>query len=110
MFKSTIKNSQQVRFSAKLGAIYSWNMRTSFIFHSIEDGFHDIQNLTQDFYKSQFLINSSIGIDIDAGDAAIFQIHLLLQQGTSAIFNNPSIFGLSKAYHRSYGIQIGFFY
>ena len=110
MFKSPIRNSQQVRFSAKIGAIYSWNMRTSFIFHSVEDGFHDIQNLTEDFYKSQFLFNGSLGIDINAGDAAIFQIHLLLQQGTGNIFNNPTIFGSSKAYNRAFGIQLGFFY
>jgi len=110
IFKSPIRNSQQVRFSAKVGAIYSWKMRTSFIFHSVEDGFHEIENLSKDFYRSQLLLNGSFGIDINAGDAAIFQIHLLLQQGAGNVFKNPTSFGLSKGYDRAFGIQLGFLY
>jgi hypothetical protein len=76
----------------------------------VEDGFHEIENLSKDFYRSQLLLNGSFGIDINAGDAAIFQIHLLLQQGAGNVFNNPTNFGLSKGYDRAFGIQLGFLY
>jgi len=106
----TPKIINNVRVSGKLGGILSFNTKTQMIFHSIEDGFHEITFPNANYYKNEILYFGSIGADINAGDNAIFQIHLFKQYGTKNIYNNASLFNNAEGFNRAWGISLGFLY
>lgn len=102
--------SNKVRFFGSLGIIYSKNLKTVDIFHSLEDGFHNIQFPASDYYKQDLLYSINLGIDINAGNTSIFQIQFFKHIGTKNIYSNNSIYQSYQGLNSAYGIRLGFLY
>lgn len=109
-FRSPEIKKSGIRLSARIGGAYSINSYTEYVFHSVEDGFHTIKNLSSDYYKNDLNIIGAIGVDINAGNTAIFQLQFFMQNGTKNVFSNSTLFGNAEGYNRAIGFQIGFFY
>lgn len=99
-----------LRFSGRFGVIWSTNFRTQNIFHSVEDGFHKITYPGSDYYETDLLYSGSLGADINAGNHAIFQVHVFLQSGTKNVFRESGTLSGHAGLNHAYGIQLGFFY
>jgi hypothetical protein len=98
------------RFSSRLGASFAYNTQTAQIWHSVEDGFHDIQKRTQQYYRGGINLLCSAGLDINAGPASLFQLHFFYQRGLQNVFRDSATFNNSRGYTQLYGLQFCFLY
>lgn len=48
-------NQNRCRLSTRIGGGFSRNFKSTYMFHSVEDGFHDYKDMKDDFYKTDFL-------------------------------------------------------
>jgi Outer membrane protein beta-barrel domain len=101
-----IKNT---RFHGSIGISPMKNFKSSFVQYSIEDGFHVIENHKGRYYKSDLGIAASLGVDINAGNSAIFQVHLYATWGTKNVYNQdfyPDAQGKTKVI----GLRLGWMF
>lgn len=101
-----IKNT---RFQGSLGIAPLINMQSKFVQYSVEDGFHVIEIQNDRYYKSDFAFTASGGLNINAGNACIFQIHLYGTWGTKNVFNAdfyPNASGKTKVF----GLKLGWMF
>lgn len=98
------------RFSGRLGASFAYNTQTAKIWHSVEDGFHDIEKVTDQYYRGGINLLSSAGLDINAGPASLFQLHIFYQQGLQNVFRDATAFSSSRGFTQLYGLQFSFLY
>jgi hypothetical protein len=108
--RSPVFNRERCRLSSRIGAGFSGNFKSTSVFHSIEDGFHENTDVKRDFYRSDLFTHVSGGLDINSGDQTLFQIHLYWQRGHRNIFSEKGDFGSSTGYNQSYGFQLSVFY
>lgn len=99
-----------MRFSSRLGASFAYNTQTAKIWHSVEDGFHDIQKRTDQYYRGGINLLSSAGLDINAGPATLFQLHVFYQRGLQNVFRDALAFNNGKGFTHLYGLQFCFLY
>lgn len=78
---------QGVRFQASGGISPVHNFESKFTQFSVEDGFHVKIVQNERYYKNDLAFIASAGIDINAANATIFQIHFYGSWGTKNVFN-----------------------
>jgi hypothetical protein len=98
-----------VRIAGSVGIVPGRMFNATQIFHSVEDGFHEYTDHTNDLSKSDLAYTASIGADIFAG-ATILQVRLLGNWGTKNVFKNPEVYPGQNGKNRTYGIQLGFMF
>lgn len=82
------------------------NFKTNRVFHSVEDGFHLEQKQSDLYFKSDFDINASLGINVDVTGAALLQVHLVAGMGSANIYNSASTFGNASGKNNYFGLRI----
>lgn len=97
--------SSWLRFSGGIGIAPVFVLKTGSIFHSVEDGFHDMQDRSASYYLFDLDIPFSAGIEINASDAAIFQLHAIGSIGTQNVYR-PSAFPNANGKNNYYGIRL----
>jgi hypothetical protein len=100
---------KNTRLHAGLGISPMINFQARYVFYSAEDGFHAIVDQKDRYYKSDLAFNASAGIDINAGNSCIFQIHLYGTWGTKNVYNTdffPDASGKTKVI----GLRLGWMF
>ncbi|MDO1449502.1 outer membrane beta-barrel protein [Rhodocytophaga aerolata] len=96
-----------VRLVGTFGIISQHMFKATRIFHSVEDGFHEITDETDRVHKNEIGLISTIGADIFAG-ATTFQVRLVGNWGTKNVFKDQEMVPLGyNGKNRMYGIQVG---
>lgn len=80
------------------------------MFHSVEDGFHDYRDMTNDFYKTDFFTHVSAGLDLNSGSQTLFQVHVYWQKGQKNIYRADGALHGFTGYNQAFGLQLSFFY
>jgi hypothetical protein len=76
----------------------------------VEDGFHNKQDLSTEYYRNSGLsLYAALGAEIDAG-SCLFQVQMLYNAGGGNVFNSKTMFGSANGRNKLIGIQIGFVY
>ncbi len=97
------------RVHAELGVIPSKIIESKYIFLSVEDGFHLIEDHSDRYYKTDLFIHASLGLDINAGNSCIFQIDLYGNWGTANVYNT-NFFPNKNGRNQLYGIRLGWLF
>jgi hypothetical protein len=97
------------RFTFSVGANPMKNVYSRFVMYSIEDGFHQIENHSDRYYKSDIPIAASVGIDINAGNSSIFQVHLMGNWGQKNVYRQDYFPG-AVGKNNIYGIRLGWLF
>lgn len=91
---------------AGIGIAPVLNFKTNRVFHSVEDGFHLEEKKSDIYFKSDFDINASLGINVDVTGSAILQVHLVAGMGTANIYNSASTFGNASGKNNYFGLRL----
>ncbi len=67
---------------------YAYNAKT--IFHSLEDGFHDKQVVSERFVKFDLPLRGTIGIDVNAANSCLFRLNFLIEYGFNKLYTDPT--------------------
>jgi len=97
------------RLHVEGGITPSRNMLSRYIFLSIEDGFHLIEDQSAQYYKTDLLLHAVVGLDINAADACIFQVHFIGNWGTRNVYGN-SFSPSADGRNRMIGIRLGWIF
>lgn len=97
------------RLRAELGLVPSRIVYAKYIFLSVEDGFHFVEDQSNRYYKSDLFVQAALGLDINANDACIFQVHLYGNWGTRNVYNTTLAPG-AAARNQLYGIRLGWMF
>lgn len=103
-------NQNRCRLSTRIGGGFSRNFKSTYMFHSVEDGFHDYKDMKDDFYKTDFFTHISAGLDLNSGSQTMFQVHLYWQKGQKNIFRTDGVYNGFTGYNQAFGLQLSFFY
>lgn len=98
--------TERWRLHAGIGIAPVINFKTNRVFHSVEDGFHLEENQSGLYFKSDFDINFSLGVNIDVTGAAILQVHLVGGMGTANIYNSAATFGNATGKNNYFGLRL----
>ena len=98
------------RWTAGVGVIPTYIFKTGSIFHSVEDGFHDMQNWSSDFAKFDVAGTAEGGLDINASDGCLFQVRLWGSYGFTNPYKNDALWGTAKGANLTLGLKIGFMF
>jgi uncharacterized protein (UPF0303 family) len=82
-----LKNTNK-RIHLGVGVAPVYNFKTTQIFNSVEDGFHTIEDKTNQYYKTDIEYQASIGVDFTLNKHSMFQLHLIGSSGRNNIFVN----------------------
>lgn len=94
------------RWSGSLGVIPRYSFKTNSVFHSIEDGFHVIEDWGTDFNSLDLEISSSFGLSINAGDAALLHVHLYANYGFLNTYSNSGKYSTQVGNHLLFGLRL----
>lgn len=97
------------RLHAELGVVPSRNLYSKYIFLSIEDGFHVVENHSDRYYKTDLFIHASLGMDINAAKACIFQVHFYGNWGTKNVYKTEAFPG-ADGRNNLYGLKLGWLF
>lgn len=103
-------NQNRCRLSTRIGGGLSRNFKSTYMFHSVEDGFHDYRDMTNDFYKTDFFTHVSAGLDLNSGSQTLFQVHVYWQKGQKNIYRADGALHGFTGYNQAFGLQLSFFY
>lgn len=78
------------RLSLGLGIAPSYAYDTKTIFHSLEDGFHDKQNIPDGMTKLDIPLRGTLGLDFNASNACLFRLNFLIQYGFKNLYTDPT--------------------
>jgi Outer membrane protein beta-barrel domain len=101
-----IKNT---RFQASLGIAPMRNFKSKFVQYSVEDGFHVMELRNGEYYKGDLAFTAAGGIDINAGNACIFQIHFYGTWGTKNVYN-PNVYSDASGKTKIIGMRLGWMF
>jgi len=87
-----------VRLSASAGVVFMKNLYVKDFWHSPEDGFHTIIDVSDDYIKNDLGYQCSLGADINAAESCIFQFHLVYTRGTKNIYKTGPGDGRAETY------------
>lgn len=94
-----------VRLVGSFGIVPQYMANTTQIFHSVEDGFHEYTNQTDNLTRMELGLIGSAGVDIFAGFTT-FQVRLVGQWGTRNVYNSATVYPGFSGKNRMYGIQV----
>jgi hypothetical protein len=97
------------RLRAEVGFVPARMLYAKYIFLSVEDGFHFIEDQSNRYYRTDLFIQGALGLDINASEACIFQVHLYGNWGTRNIYNT-NIFPGANGRNQVYGIRLGWMF
>lgn len=98
-----------VKPSLQIGINWNRNFKTTDIFYSVEDGFHNRTNATNDYYRNaQPSLHAALGFDINAG-TNLFQLQFIYNKGSNNVYNSVA-FGNSVAKSSLFGVQLSILY
>ena len=97
------------RLSLGLGIAPSYNYNAKTIFHSLEDGFHDKQNITDNFTNLDIPLRGTLGLDINASNACLFRLNFLVQYGFNKLYTNPTT-NLTSGQNLLFGFDLDFLF
>jgi hypothetical protein len=101
-----IKN---VRVHGAFGISPMINFESRYVLYSAEDGFHFMENQDARYYKNDLGINASVGVDINAGNSCIFQVHLYGTWGTKNVYNQD-FYPDAEGKTRIIGLKLGWMF
>ncbi len=99
---------QGVKFSAAGGITPAYTLYASRVYISAEDGFHDYTNETANFSRLGVIGHVSAGIDIAAGESAVFQLQFLYQLGINNAYSSSGAYSSFSGRHSLFGLRLGF--
>ena len=94
-----------IRLSGAFSLVPIINFESSDVFNSIEDGYHVITPVSDQYQKNDLLSQFSVGPDINAGNT-ILRIHFVYSKGTNNVYST----GAGKSYNESMGVQISWLF
>ncbi len=97
------------RLSLGLGIAPSYAYNAKTIFHSLEDGFHDKQNITDNLTKLDIPLRGTLGMDINASNACLFRVNFLVQYGFNKLYTDP-ITNISSGQNLLFGFDLDFLF
>lgn len=100
---------RNTRFHGSAGIAPMINFQSKFVQYSAEDGFHFIENQNSRYYKNDLALTVAAGIDINAGNSSIFQIHFYGTWGTKNAYN-PDVFPDANGKTRVIGMKLGWMF
>ncbi|QHT66881.1 PorT family protein [Rhodocytophaga rosea] len=98
-----------VRLVGSFGIIPQKLISARDYFHSVEDGFHKITEVTENIQKNDMALTASVGAELYAG-SNLFQVRLVGQWGTKSVYNNATLYPGYSGKNRVYGVQIAFMF
>jgi hypothetical protein len=101
-----IKNA---RLHGAVGISPMINFESRYVLYSAEDGFHFMENQDNRYYKNDLALNASVGVDINAGNSCIFQMHLYGTWGTKNVYSTD-FFPNANGKTRIIGLKLGWLF
>jgi hypothetical protein len=98
-----------LQLHAEVGVAPMKNALSKYVFYSVEDGFHDIENQSDRYYKMDMTMLAMFGVDINAGNASVFQVHFFGNWGTKNVYNT-NVFPGADGKNVLYGIRLGWMF
>lgn len=95
-----------MRLSAAVGVCYVSTIRVTNVFLVPEDGYHIMDNRSDEYLKSDLAFQLSIGPEIDAFRSCLLQTHFVYTRGTSNVYR--SFDGEGKL--QTMGVRVAFLY
>lgn len=75
-----------VRLSGSAGISWYTSSEVKTYFLSVEDGYHKITDVSNDYLKSDVALQLSAGADINAGNACVLQVHFIYTKSSSNVY------------------------
>ncbi|MFZ5551998.1 MAG: outer membrane beta-barrel protein [Bacteroidota bacterium] len=104
--KDVCKNFR-VSFGAGISPSYVYNAKS--IFHSLEDGFHNKQVITDYFDKLDFPLRANLGFDFNAAESVLFRVNLFADYGMKPVYRQQ-LNGDFQGRNRMFGIDMDFLF
>lgn len=76
----------KTRISASYGMTYQRLARATKVFHSIEDGFHQVEEYTEFFVPGFWTTSWSMGLEIEVPGSAVLQIHYVASRSRQNVY------------------------
>lgn len=99
---------QNTRFHGSLGVAPLLNFQSKYVLYSAEDGFHTKLLQNERYYKNDIAITASAGIDVNAGNSCIFQIHFYGTWGQRNVFTD--YYSNAEGQTRVIGLKFGWLF
>jgi hypothetical protein len=77
-----------VRLTGAAGLVFVSNYYKVDFFHAPEDGFHTRKNVSDEYIETDLAYQLSAGVDIDASESCVLQVHLVYTKGTKNVYAN----------------------
>ncbi len=108
LFKSPkgLFGGKGVRFLAGAGLTPQMNFQTTRFFNSAEDGFHDISDVSANYYTFDTSLDINAGFLISAGEKTAFLTDVFMQFGTQNVYKTANLSGKN----RYWGLRIAFLF
>lgn len=91
-----------IRISGSIGIAPVMVFKASDIFHSVEDGYHLITPVNDQYLTNDLMTQITLGPEIDSGGTGLFQIHFVYSRGTRNVYSQ----GQGEAYNHCMGLRI----
>jgi hypothetical protein len=75
-----------VRLSGSAGVSWYASSEVKTYFLSVEDGYHKITDVSNDYLKNDIAMQLSIGADINAGGSCVLQAHFIYTKSTNNVY------------------------
>ena len=76
----------KTRISASYGMTYQRLDRATKVFHSVEDGFHQVEEYTEFFVPGFWTTSWSMGLEIEVPGSAVLQIHYVASRSRQNVY------------------------
>jgi hypothetical protein len=106
----TNKLFSALQASGSIGIQPQFMIRAQKQYYDYDNGYHVLIHETKNFVSSDLAYIASAGVDINAGNSCIFQVHLIGQWGSKNVFNSSGTYSGQNGKNRLYGIQIAYLF
>ncbi len=93
------------RISASYGMTYHRLARATKVFHSIEDGFHQVEEYTEFFIPRFWTTIWSVGFEIEVPRSAVLQIHYVASRSRQNVYQGGP-FGSASGILVNHGLKL----
>jgi hypothetical protein len=93
------------RISASYGMTYHRLARATKVFHSIEDGFHQVEEYTEFFVPRFWTTSWSVGFEIEVPGSAVLQIHYVASRSRQNVYQGGP-FGSASGILVCHGLKL----
>ena len=95
---------KDAKLSLGVGFIPSYVNVGKDVFHSVEDGFHDINIITDRYKRFDAPLRIGGGLDVNVNGTSLFRIHFNVDFGLRKVFKGTD--GTFSGRHRLYGLEL----